>query len=206
MTNEMCDLSALEGAIVSAVDAAHLLERSKLASIVRIHTSYVNVEPKRRRQVSQQRCEDIPATKAEDIPSTPVTTDVLPFCEGESTSLTSNVAAATNMEDQPETSSLSSSSLRHSKKIMVSVEQQTGQRSITASLNRNPLLSSSGSTRELRRARILVTVKRTESYKRWLEENPSQRQAIIAGTVNVTAEDIAGVSSSNDEQISPSNT
>lgn len=35
MTNETCDLSALEGAIVSAVDAAHLLERSQLASIVR---------------------------------------------------------------------------------------------------------------------------------------------------------------------------
>jgi len=35
MTNEMCDLSALEGAIVSAVDAAHLLERSQIASIVR---------------------------------------------------------------------------------------------------------------------------------------------------------------------------
>jgi hypothetical protein len=35
VTDEMCDLSALEGAIVSAVDAAHLLERSKLASIVR---------------------------------------------------------------------------------------------------------------------------------------------------------------------------
>jgi hypothetical protein len=35
VTNEMCDLSALEGAIVSAVDAAHLLERSQLASIVR---------------------------------------------------------------------------------------------------------------------------------------------------------------------------
>ncbi len=34
-TDEMCDLSALEGAIVSAVDAAHLLERSQLASIVR---------------------------------------------------------------------------------------------------------------------------------------------------------------------------
>ena len=34
-TDEMCDLSALEGAIVSAVDAAHLLERSKLATIVR---------------------------------------------------------------------------------------------------------------------------------------------------------------------------
>jgi len=34
VTDEMCDLSALEGAIVSAVDAAHLLERSKLATIV----------------------------------------------------------------------------------------------------------------------------------------------------------------------------
>lgn len=35
VTDDMCDLSALEGAIVSAVDAAHLLERSKLATIVR---------------------------------------------------------------------------------------------------------------------------------------------------------------------------
>lgn len=35
VTDEMCDLSALEGAIVSAADAAHLLERSKLATIVR---------------------------------------------------------------------------------------------------------------------------------------------------------------------------
>jgi len=35
VTDVMCDLSALEGAIVSAVDAAHLLERSKLATIVR---------------------------------------------------------------------------------------------------------------------------------------------------------------------------
>lgn len=34
-TDEFCDLSALEGAIVSAVDAAHLLERSKLADIIR---------------------------------------------------------------------------------------------------------------------------------------------------------------------------
>lgn len=35
VTDEFCDLSALEGAIVSAADAAHLLERSKLATIVR---------------------------------------------------------------------------------------------------------------------------------------------------------------------------
>lgn len=33
--------------------------------------------------------------------------------------------------------------------------------------------------REMRRARIVITVKRTESYKRWLDENPLQ--AIIAG-------------------------
>lgn len=35
INDEECDLSALEGAIVSAVDAAHLLERSKIATIVR---------------------------------------------------------------------------------------------------------------------------------------------------------------------------
>ena len=35
VTDEECDLSALEGAIVSAVDAAHLLERSKIATIIK---------------------------------------------------------------------------------------------------------------------------------------------------------------------------
>lgn len=35
------------------------------------------------------------------------------------------------------------------------------------------------SGRELRRARIVITVKRTESYTQWLEDNPLQ--AIIAG-------------------------
>ena len=33
--DEECDLSALEGAILTAVDAAHLLERSKIATIIR---------------------------------------------------------------------------------------------------------------------------------------------------------------------------
>ena len=41
----------------------------------------------------------------------------------------------------------------------------------------HPRRGSSG--RELRRARIVITVQRTESYKRWLEDNPLQ--AIIAG-------------------------
>jgi hypothetical protein len=39
--------------------------------------------------------------------------------------------------------------------------------------------AASSAVRELRRARIVITVKRTESYKRWLEENPLQ--AVIAG-------------------------
>lgn len=44
VTDEMCDLSALEGAIVSAVDAAHLLERSQLATIVRYVLQAFEVE------------------------------------------------------------------------------------------------------------------------------------------------------------------
>jgi len=43
-TDEMCDLSALEGAIVAAVDAAHLLERSKLATIVRYEHLVIRFE------------------------------------------------------------------------------------------------------------------------------------------------------------------
>lgn len=46
-----------------------------------------------------------------------------------------------------------------------------------AGQQQRPRRGSSG--RELRRARIVITVRRTENYKRWLEENPLQ--AIIAG-------------------------
>lgn len=50
-SDETCDLSALEGAIVSAVDAAHLLERSQLAHIVRyvtcVHLCCLKVSPQR---------------------------------------------------------------------------------------------------------------------------------------------------------------
>lgn len=41
-----------------------------------------------------------------------------------------------------------------------------------------PSRRGSSGGRELRRARIVVTVRRTEAYKRWLEENPLQ--AIIS--------------------------
>ena len=192
------------------ISFAHNKETLSILSLPvwrRIHTSYVNVEPKRRRQVSYQRGEVISATTVDSASPTTTATDALPSSDGESPSLTSNVAGAAIMEDLPPTSSLSSSSIPDSKKNIMSVAQQAGQRSVTASSSKNPAPSSSGGSRELRRARILVTVKRTESYKRWLEENPSQRQAIIAGTASVTAEDIVGGnSSSNNEQISSSNT
>lgn len=134
VTDEECDLSALEGAIISAVDAAHLLERSQLATIVRyvlvsflsldwlhsvltlpgirVQTSYVNVEPKRKRQ---------------DEPTSP------------------NVS---QFDTPPSSKS--------------AVADGAG-----------------GKHRELRRARIVITVRRTESYKQWLQENPLQ--AIIVG-------------------------
>ena len=45
--------------------------------------------------------------------------------------------------------------------------------------------------RELRRARIVITVKRTESYKQWLEDNPLQ--AVIAGDDDEEDEAVAAV-------------
>jgi len=203
MTNEMCDLSALEGAIVSAVDAAHLLERSKLASIVRIHTSYVNVEPKRRRQVSQQKG----AVTSEVTSPSSTTNDGLTSSKAESSQSTSSVTGTTNFEEPSQT--VSSGSISDSKiGSKVGGVQQGAAQSTTMPTARNSASSLSGSgSRELRRARILVTVKRTENYKRWLEENPTQRQAIIAGTATMTAEDIVeGVSSSKNNDSSDMST
>lgn len=175
MTNDMCDLSALEGAIVSAVDAAHLLERSQLAIIVKIHTSYVNVEPKRRRQVSQQQQQhqqqgevtSATATATEDVPST---------------TSGAELPSSTNPES-------SSSTTTGTGTIPITMTKEAPSSSVYTTVNDPNTKSSSGGGRELRRARILITVKRTESYKRWLEDNPLHRQAIIAGTA---AEDIVG--------------
>jgi len=160
MTNDTCDLSALEGAIVSAVDAAHLLERSQLASIVRINTSYVHVDPKRRKQESQQRQDETPcsetlvATATEGITSE---RDNITSSRPESTG--SNMIEASSS-----TSTITSTGL------------------IATTQNERPggFSRSSSGGRDLRRARILVTVRRTESYKKWLEDNPLQSQAIIA--------------------------
>jgi len=140
-TDEMCDLSALEGAIVSAVDAAHLLERSKLATIVRIQTSYVAVEPK---QKARSTPESFAATFVAHEPRRALTPSV--------------VQSSTEAKKLPPTS-------------VVSDQPRQGR----------PKKSRGSAAGELRRARIVITVKRTEEYKKWLEENPSQE---IAGGVD----------------------
>ena len=141
----------------------------------RIHTSYVNVEPKRRRQSPHQQGEVSSTTTKEGVTSTPTSEDT------------------TNTKSESHTSSAPSSTVAESKKTTNSSESQqdSKQPAIPSSSSRNSAKpSGSGGNRELRRARILVTVKRTESYERWLEENPSQCQAIIAGTAAVkTVED-----------------
>jgi hypothetical protein len=134
ITDEICDLSALEGAIVSAIDAAHLLERSKLATIVRVQTSYVTVEPKRNKRVTPP---------AADIGAA---TDQQPYSARDPSS-----AVAYSQTHQPQEGRPPSRQRREGKR----------------------------GERELKRARIVITVRRTAAYKQWLDDNPLQ--AVIAG-------------------------
>lgn len=122
VTDEYCDLSALEGAIVSAVDAAHLLERSKLAHIVRIQTSYVTVEPRK---------------KSAGIVTPAVTTPSSELGQGQ-----------------------------HQQTVYPPQYQPHG---ITHTHKKPPHTGKKGNP--LRRSRIIITVKRTEDYKKWLLEN-----------------------------------
>jgi len=156
-TDEMCDLSALEGAIVSAVDAAHLLERSQLATIVRVNTSYVTVEPKKRKLPSQGSEQEEDSAFAHSADSSSVSGSPL---------VTSTSPAA---DSKPP-------GTQHSP----TQEIPSAQPSTTSSSR-----GGRASGRELRRARIVITVRRTESYKRWLEENPLQ--AIIASEEDADA-------------------
>lgn len=57
VTDDTCDLSALEGAIVSAADAAHLLERSKLATIIRYVQFAMRDEYDRRTMQEREACD-----------------------------------------------------------------------------------------------------------------------------------------------------
>lgn len=168
ITDEMCDLSALEGAIVSAVDAAHLLERSKLATIVRVQTSYVAVEPKRKKH--QDVDEIVPGTEQQGEP-TRGTPEARPAHE---VSLTGTDEADVSKPLHTPTTA------RTQGTASIPAEMQG-----EFSRSRKPQGRAKGAP--LRRARIIITVKRTPEYKQWLEENPLQ--AAITGD----SEELEGV-------------
>uniref|UniRef100_A0A7S3QA87 DNA/RNA-binding protein Alba-like domain-containing protein n=1 Tax=Chaetoceros debilis TaxID=122233 RepID=A0A7S3QA87_9STRA len=147
VTDEFCDLSALEGAIVSAVDAAHLLERSKLANIVRIQTSYVTVEPRKKHAPPQLE------TVGEAGATTPATHPPPP---------------PHYQQQQSHTHTHTRHQHQHQhKQYQQSHTQQQQQQ--TTSGDKKPHHGKKGNP--LRRSRIIITVQRTKDYKTWLEEN-----------------------------------
>jgi len=148
-------------------------------TIRRIQTFYVNVEPKRRRQVSSQQQQQ---QQQGDVTSATATDNVLP-------SITTGDESTSTSSNTKETPSSSVST------NITDPNKESVRTTTTAATTRR---SSSGG-RELKRARILVTVKRTESYKRWLEANPLQRQAIIAGTVTATEDNIVNVTTATEQ-------
>jgi len=157
VTYDICDLSALEGAIVSAIDAAHLLERSRLAEIVRIQTSYVPVEPKRKKAATRGTLHSREAAKHKQHK---VKTSAEPaFLETSTGDLQTHSSLTTAVLQ----SEVGSSVLRRS--------QSTKRRMTKTQEGKGKGKESRG--KELRRARIIITVKRTEDYKQWLKENPS---------------------------------
>ena len=126
----------------------HLAQHFFSSFDLRVNTSYVTVEPKRRKQAAQQgEPDEEEATQSH--PQQAVTAQAPKTAE---TVGTRNVAPSRQEARIPP---VPSHPQRHG-----------GGR------------GSGSGTRELRRARIVITVQRTESYRRWLEENPLQ--AMIA--------------------------
>lgn len=140
VSEEYVELSALEGAIVSAVDAAHLLERSRLANIVRVETSYVVVEPKRRKQRPQQGGRYQAAHQSDMMRP-------LPVAAASMAGGTYGLHAVAPIQQVGATTEPYKSGIGDEK--IPGKEKQ-----------------------EQRRARIIITVRRTEEYKQWLIENP----------------------------------
>jgi len=128
--------------------------------VCRVETSYVTVEPKRRRQ-------------AAPLPGTPA--------------VAAAAAAATAPQQHPPQPPQPQSPVATATTAPQQHPPQPPQpQSPVATAATSPFDSSQTSrgargsaNRELRRARIVITVKRTELYKQWLEDNPLQ--AVIAG-------------------------
>jgi hypothetical protein len=117
----------------------------------RVQTSYVTVEPKRKKQAPQQEEQEQEEGGTQSVPGP---------SSSEATGSPSRPASAQTSVAFPE-------------------HEEEGRAPAGLPPARQGARGSSSGGRELRRARIVITVKRTESYKRWLEENPLQ--AIIAG-------------------------
>lgn len=174
--DELCDLSALEGAIVSAVDAAHLLERSKLATIVRIRTSFVVVEPKRQRQPQQHPSIDrhgrvIPSHTHSSHQSLRQQQSPPPILPAFSSSRGNASGGVTTVLQQPPPPPPIGPRPRQSQPVPPSKQTH----------------HSSRRGGELRRARIVITVRRTREYEVWLRETPPGEQD--DNTVAVTESD-----------------
>jgi hypothetical protein len=150
VTDEIVDLSALEGAIVSAVDAAHLLERAKIATIIRIQTSYVAVEPKKKREYGPSR--------------SGISGEASTHTKSGSTMASTGTPSR---QSQPVDSSLpvAAAGPGHTR-----IDRPGASASSTSASPGKPKPSAG----TMRRARIVISVKRTEAYKKWLEDNPIQ--------------------------------
>jgi hypothetical protein len=138
----------------------------------RIHTSYVNVEPKRKKSTSQPGEQDIVLMQPSQSPPTRLEVGgevAATVASSDSDAAGASRAPGGGLEGQSHPASTSGAN--PSSATMATLSSRRG--------------SSGG--RELRRARIVVTVRRTESYRRWLEENPLQ--AIIASEEDEEAED-----------------
>jgi hypothetical protein len=117
-----------------------------------VQTSYVNVEPKRRRQAPPQS-----GTATTEIGTAiPVTAQQHYYTQNQQYAISGDVASAAGIDHPVE---------------------GVGRVTTTG--------------RELRRARIVITVKRTASYKQWLDDNPLQN--LIAEDDDIEHVDDAGI-------------
>lgn len=126
----------------------------------RIHTSYVTVEPK------QKKIQPSPSeTSHRSFPPQPVLSSA-PSYAAKVAGTEGTVYAASPSKPGP--------------------PRSVGYSGAPRAFETNPPGAQKGSkgsgSRELRRARIVITVQRTEGYKLWLEENPLQ--AVLAGDVD----------------------
>jgi hypothetical protein len=112
----------------------------------RVQTSYVTVEPKRRRQTPLQ-----PGTAT----------------------------------DEADVTAASAQQMQHSQPQQYA---SPGESTPTATLGQSYVSERGGRVsggRELRRARIVITVKRTESYRQWLIDNPLQTNIAEGDDVDI---------------------